>query len=132
MPMARLFRANSTTSVVATSRVLIDRYPCFCAGALPAYARVEHRPHLGLALELGPVLSVQLHELSRNPDRFRLRIRLQDCPAPDNLLALAEWAAGHADLAVGEAHADAILGRQKTTCIDESTVLQRFLYELAK
>ena|SRR6266446_3416542 len=38
--------------------------------ALRPHARVEHRPHFGLALEAGPVLSVQLHELGGDLNRF--------------------------------------------------------------
>src|SRR5215468_7876829 len=97
---------------------------------LRALAGLEHRPHFGLALEFGPVFSVQLHELGRDPDRFCLRVRLQDCPAADDLLALGERAVRHADLALGQSHADAIFARQQTARIDEGAVLERFLHKL--
>src|SRR5439155_1317892 len=69
---------------------------------LRAHARIEHRPQLGLTLEARPILSVQLHELGGDLDCFSLRLRLQDCPAADDLLALGERAVGHGDLAVGD------------------------------
>src|SRR5712664_2871181 len=52
------------------------------------------------ALEAGPVLSVQLHEPGGDLNRFSPRVRLQDCPAADDLLGLRERAVGHGDLAL--------------------------------
>src|SRR5262249_52998457 len=95
------------------------------------HARVEHWPDLGLALESGPVLPVKLHELGRYPDRIGPRVRLYDGPAADHFLALGEWTVCHGDLAVGEAHADAVLARKKAPGIHEGAVPHRLLYELA-
>ena len=79
------------------------------------------------ALEPGPVLAVQVHEVGRNPDRLGLRVRLQDGPAPDDLLALGERAIGHGDLAVREPQADAILARQQPAGVDKRAILERLL-----
>lgn len=49
-----------------------------CGYAMVLKAGVEHRPDLGLALESGPVLAVQLHELGRDPDCFGFRVDVQD------------------------------------------------------
>jgi hypothetical protein len=77
-------------------------------GVLRAHPVVEHRPHLGLTLESGPVLAVQLHELGCNPDCFGFRVCIQDCPATDDLLAFRERAVRHSDRATREPYANAI------------------------
>src|SRR4051794_26064611 len=81
-------------------------------GSLWAHPRVEHRPHFGLALEAGPVLAVQIHELGGDPDRFGLRFGVQNCPAADDFFALREWAVAHGDLAVREPNTDPVLARK--------------------
>src|ERR1700676_447255 len=99
--------------------------------ALPPNAGLEHRPHLRLAVESGPVLSMQLHKLSCNSDGFRPRVRLQDRPATDNFLALGKGPVRHGDLAVGEPYANAVLARHQTAGINKDSVLKGLLYELA-
>src|SRR5262245_21626490 len=81
------------------------------------------RAHLGLALEAGPVLPVQVHELRRDAERVGLRLRLQDGPAADDLFALGKGAVGHLDLALGQPDAGAVLARAKAARADQRTVL---------
>src|SRR5262249_52429925 len=91
---------------------------------LGTHARVEDRTHLGLALELGPVLTVQLHELGRDARHFLFRLRLEDRPTTDDFLAFRERPIGDGDLALGQAHPDALIAGQKTARVD-----QRALFE---
>ena len=93
--------------------------------------RFEHQPHLGLALETGPVLAVQFHEFGGNAARLGLRADFEDCPAADDFLALGEGAVGDRDPAVGEPDPEAILAWQKAARVDERAVSARALHEVA-
>ena len=89
--------------------------------ALRPHAGVEHRPQLRLAVESGPVLSMQLHKLSCNSDGFRLRVRLHDRPATYNFLGLGKGSVCHSDLAVGSRPArSSALCHHASTCGSES------------
>ena len=51
---------------------------------------ILQRPNLALPIERGPVHPVQLHELPSHFERFLLRLHLDQCVAPDDLLGLSE------------------------------------------
>lgn len=51
---------------------------CHGTHVVGSHARIKHRAHLGLALKFSPVLSVRLHELSCDANRFVLRVGSQD------------------------------------------------------
>src|SRR5690348_14989294 len=75
---ASLSRSAGTNTITRMCRSFGNCFRLNCSGgaALRPDAGVEHRSHLRLALEPGPVLAVQLHELGRDADRVRLRLRV--------------------------------------------------------
>src|SRR5580658_4010053 len=95
-----------------------------------ADAWVEHRTNLGLALEAGPVLAMQIHELRGHAHHVGLGIALKDGPAADDLFAFAEGAVGHGEVAAGDPDAGAVLAGQEAAGIDEAAVLAAPLHEL--
>src|SRR6185295_916827 len=70
-------------------------------------------------------------ELAREPKDFRLRIRLQDRPAADDLFALAEGAVGGGQRPALEANPEALLAGRQPARIDEASLPARLLDELA-
>src|SRR5262249_8941728 len=92
---------------------------------------ILHWTDFALALELGPILQVQLHEFPRVLERLGVRFQLHHGVAADHFLRLSEWTVGDGDLASSQLDPVGVSGGFQAIGINQDPALETRLDELA-
>src|SRR4029453_9157328 len=89
------------------------------------------RTDLALALERGPMYTVQLHELTRQSQGFVLRLRLDQSVSAHDFLRLREWTVDYRELTAAQADTLSFRRGLQACRVNEGAILHRLVYEFS-